>query len=327
MVNVSFSNATTVNQSEDELTKLERRIGGLPKEIDKNKVGHYGLGKPSTQAEIDGWDIDIRPDGKGLPEGSGSAYDGEEIYQNKCAVCHGEFGEGVGRWPKLAGGFDTLEEDRPEKTVGSYWPYASTLWDYIHRAMPFQQPQSLSNNEVYSLTAYVLYMNDIIDDDFTIDKTNLHTIEMPNKDGFFEDVRPDSVNTICMKDCKDKNSIKVTWDASDLGVTPVAHLQDEPAKLAPKANSKPENLAGKKVYDGACGVCHNSGIAGAPTIKSNIKDWNARVAQGNEVLFLHAIKGFQGDKGMMPAKGGQMHLSDEDVKAAVLYMVSEGSSK
>ena len=173
------------------------------------EAGQYGIGKPATAEEIAGWDIDIRPDGKGLPPGSGSVEDGEMMYEAKCASCHGSFGEGVGRYPILSGGEGTLTEPRPEKTVGSFWPYASTLWDYIHRAMPFTQPQSLSDDEVYAITAYVLYLNDLVEDDFVLTPETFTSIEMPNQDGFFLDDRPDTSNTTCMKDCKDPASVKI----------------------------------------------------------------------------------------------------------------------
>lgn len=316
--------ATKPSKTLANLSQTELRIGGTPRKLDTTHVGYYGVGQPATPDEIAGWDIDIRPDGKGLPSGSGSAADGEEIYQAKCSSCHGVFGEGSGRWPKLAGGFGTLAEDRPEKTVGSYWPFASTLWDYIHRAMPFTQPQSLSNDEVYALTAYVLYLNDIIDEDMELNAQNLASVEMPNKDGFFTDTRPDSPNTLCMSDCKDPSSIKITWDASDLGVTPVEHLQqaDEGAEEAPSKPAEPMNQAGAKVYNTACGVCHNNGVAGAPVLLDNLADWKKRAAQGVDVVVGHAIGGFTGEKGMMPAKGGQMQLSDEEVKAAVMHMLA-----
>jgi cytochrome c len=306
------------------LSPTEIRIGGTPREIDTTREGYYKVGTPATPEEIAGWDIDIRPDGTGLPPGSGSAVDGEDLYQDKCASCHGVFGEGSGRWPKLAGGFDTLNEDRPEKTVGSYWPYASTLWDYIHRAMPFTQPQSLSDDEVYALTAYVLYMNDIIDEELVLNAQNLASVEMPNKDGFFIDPRPDSPNTLCMSNCREPDSIKITWDASDLGVTPIAHLSqdDEGADDEPDSPINEQNQAGAKVYNTACGVCHNSGVAGAPMLADNLSDWQKRAAQGVDVVVDHAINGYSGDKGMMPAKGGQMHLSDEEVKAAVMHMLT-----
>ena len=116
-----------------------------------------GLGRAATNNEIKAWDIDIRPDGKGLPVGSGSVIIGEELYTDNCASCHGDFGEGIDRWPELAGGFDTLDSEDPVKTVGSYWPYLSTVWDYVHRAMPFGNAQSLNNDEVYAITAYIYY--------------------------------------------------------------------------------------------------------------------------------------------------------------------------
>ena len=306
------------NKKLSSLSQIELRTGGTPREIDSTRVGFYNVGKPATTEEIAGWDIDIRPDGTGLPPGSGSAVDGEDIYQEKCASCHGEFGEGAGRWPKLAGGLGTLSEDRPEKTVGSYWPYASTLWDYIHRAMPFTQPQSLSNDEVYALTAYVLYMNDIVDEEMELNAQNLASVEMPNKDGFFIDTRPDSTNTLCMSDCKDPESIKITWDASDLGVTPVAHLKQGDEVVPAEAI----NQAGAKVYSTACVVCHNSGVGGAPILINNVADWQKRASQGVDVVVGHAIDGYSGEKGMMPAKGGQMHLSDEEVRAAVMHMLT-----
>ena len=111
-------------------------------------AGHFGYGENASAEMIAGWDIDVRPDGVGLPPGGATAEDGELLYDEMCASCHGAFGEGVGRYPILAGGEDTLAESRPEKTVGSFWPYASTLWDYTHRAMPFTEPESLSDEEV-----------------------------------------------------------------------------------------------------------------------------------------------------------------------------------
>lgn len=177
-------------------------------------------GRLAVPEEVAAWDIDIRPDGQGLPKASASAADGEELYYERCAACHGEFGEGVDRWPVLMGGFDTLAEDRPEKTVGSYWPYTSTLWDYIHRAMPFGEAQSLSDEEVYALSLYVLYMNDIVDLDQVYDQDSFAAIEMPNADGFFmPDPRPDTaMQQPCMQDCD--TPTKVIGKARILDVTP-----------------------------------------------------------------------------------------------------------
>jgi cytochrome c len=184
----------------------------------------YGLGRPATDAEIAAWDIDIRPDGQGLPEGQGTPLEGEEIYAEQCAVCHGDFGEGVDRWPILVGGFDTLTEDRPVKTIGSYWPFASTVWDYVHRAMPFGEAQSLSDDEVYAIVAYLLYMNDIIEDEEAVlSRETFADVEMPNADGFIPDDRPDMATLQqgepCMRDCTDA-PLKVIMRARVLDVTP-----------------------------------------------------------------------------------------------------------
>lgn len=178
-----------------------------------------GIGTPVGPEIIAGWDIDVRPDGHGLPEGQGSVIDGEEIYMDQCAACHGEFGEGDGRYPVLMGGYDTLTSPDPQKTVGSYWPYATTLFDYIRRAMPFGAAQTLTPDELYAVSAYVLFMNDIIDEEATLDADSLAAIEMPNKDGFIlPDPRPDVQRTACMKDCKDKPTVKSY--ARKIAVTP-----------------------------------------------------------------------------------------------------------
>ncbi len=147
----------------------------------------------SAPEEVKAWDIDVRPDGQGLPQGKGKVADGETIYAEQCAACHGDFGEGVDRWPVLAGGRDTLKSDDPVKTIGSYWPYLSTVYDYVNRAMPFGNAQSLKPDEVYALTAYLLYMNDIVDDDqFELSNKNFTKIRMPNEKNFTDDARPDT---------------------------------------------------------------------------------------------------------------------------------------
>lgn len=184
--------------------------------------GQLGLGREALPQEVAAWDIDVRPDGQGLPPGKGTVAQGEEKFAEQCAACHGDFGEGVDRWPVLAGGRDTLKSDNPVKTVGSYWPFLSTVFDYVHRAMPFGYAQSLSNNEVYALTAYILYLNDIVDDDFELSKENFTEVKMPNEANFFDDPRPDTALVTqkepCMKDCK--SEVKVTGTARVLDVTP-----------------------------------------------------------------------------------------------------------
>ena len=182
----------------------------------------FNLGKLATKEEIAGWDIDVRPDGLGAPIGSGTALIGEEIYTEQCAACHGDFGEGADRWPALVGGEDSLASHDPEKTTGSYWPYASTMYDYIYRAMPYGVAQSLSHDETYEIVAYLLYMSDIIDEDFVLSEKNIGEIEMPNRNGFLlPDPRPDIINTNglpCMKNCN--VSTNVIGRARDIDVTP-----------------------------------------------------------------------------------------------------------
>jgi len=183
-----------------------------------------GLGAPATPEEIKGWDIDVRPDGHGLPPGSGTAAKGEEIFQAQCATCHGEFGEGKDRWPTLAGGHGSLTHDRPEKTIGSFWPYASTIFDYVKRAMPFGNAQSLSDDEIYSITAYLLQVNDVIKDpNFELNAKTIADIKMPNANGFYDDDRETAEKGFwnrkpCMKDCK--TEAKVLNRARVLDVTP-----------------------------------------------------------------------------------------------------------
>ena len=185
----------------------------------------YNLGREALPEEVAAWDIDVRPDGKGLPVGSGDVYTGEEIWIDKCASCHGDFAEGSGRWPVLAGGIDTLDSERPVKTIGSYWPYLSTVYDYVNRAMPFGNAQSLTDDEVYALTAYILYSNDIVDDEFTLTNDNFLDVQMPNAGNFYPDDRVEvemplfSVQA-CMSDCKP--SVEITMLAAVVDVTPEA---------------------------------------------------------------------------------------------------------
>jgi cytochrome c len=184
------------------------------------------VGRPALPEEIAAWNIDVRPDGKGLPPGRGTAKQGEAIFQERCAACHGEFGEGLGRWPELAGGQGSLTGERPFKTIGSFWPYASSVFDYIRRAMPFGNPQSLTPDEVYAVVAYVLSLNDVITDEgFELDAQTLPGIRLPNAAGFFDDDREVSerafwAGAACMHDCKAE--VHITGRASVLDVTPDA---------------------------------------------------------------------------------------------------------
>ena len=156
----------------------------------------FGLGQPATAEEIAGWDIDVAADGTGLPPGSGSVQDGEALFARLGAGCHGAKGEGTDIAPALVGGIGSLNTDQPIKTVGSYWPYAPTMFDFIRRAMPADNPQSLTPDEVYALCAYLLYLNGIVPEDAVMDAQTLPQVVMPNHAGFTSpDPRPDVFNT------------------------------------------------------------------------------------------------------------------------------------
>jgi len=150
----------------------------------------YGVGRPATEQDVRSLGVTVAPDGKGLPEGSGTAVEGRVLFAQRCAKCHGEKAEGdVG--PALVGGRGTLATAKPRKTVGSFWPYATTLWDYIHRAMPFNEPGALNSSQVYAAAAYILYINEIVGEKDVLNAKTLPKIRMPNRDGFVADPRPD----------------------------------------------------------------------------------------------------------------------------------------
>ena len=149
-----------------------------------------GVGRPPTAVELKAIDIEVLPDGRGLPSGSGTAERGKTIYANRCVSCHGATGK-EGPQDVLVGGRGTLASAKPLKTVGSYWPYATTLWDYINRAMPFDHPGTLPADDVYATTAYLLYLNGIVGERDVLDAAALPRVRMPNRDGFVPDSRPD----------------------------------------------------------------------------------------------------------------------------------------
>ncbi|MDA8829701.1 c-type cytochrome [Planktomarina temperata] len=232
-----------------------------------------GLGRAALPAEIAAWDWDINAKGDGLPVGSGDALDGEEIFAEKCAACHGDFAEGIDNWPKLAGGADTLDHEDPLKTVGSYWPHLTTAYDYIKRSMPYGNAGTLSDDEVYAIVAYILYSNDLIEDDYVLSDENFMDFEMPNANGFIVDDRAEAEYAIwsgepCMTDCKD--SVEITMRALVLDVTPEldtnAGATEASASAAPEAAPEPEApaidmelaAAGEKVFK-KCKSCHQVG--------------------------------------------------------------------
>ena len=150
----------------------------------------YGVGRTPTAEDLKAWDLTIPPDGQGLPPGRGTAALGKAVFIRKCASCHGEKGEDA-KYYVLVGGRDTLGTDKPLKTVGSFWPYATTLWSYINRSQPLDAPGSLTPDEVYAVAAYLLHLNGIIGEQDVLDARTLPAVKMPNRDGFVSDPRPD----------------------------------------------------------------------------------------------------------------------------------------
>ena len=173
-------------------------VSGLP--VQAQAQSHYGIGRTATDAEIAGWNIDVGGNGGNLPPGSGGVAHGREVFEQQCAACHGAKGEG-GVGDRLVGGQGTLTTSKPVQTVGSYWPYAPTLFDYIRRAMPQSAPESLGNDDVYAVSAYILHLNGLIPAETTLDAGALRAIKMPNRNMFVGDPRPDVKNPACETDC------------------------------------------------------------------------------------------------------------------------------
>ena len=294
----------------------------------------FGLGRPALPEEIAAWDVAVLPDGTGLPEGSGDVFTGDEVFAEKCATCHGDFAEGIDNWPVLAGGEGSLKDRRPVKTIGSYWPHLSTVWDYIHRSMPFGAAQTVTPDEAYAITAFLLYSNGIVEDDFVLSKENFTSITMPNADGFYPDDRAESEYTTfsgeaCMTDCAAE--VKVTKRAVTLNVTPtdpdgrpagtlpnpdpaVDEAAAAPAETATDAAPEthaagpdPELVeAGAKIFK-KCAACHKVG-EGAK---------NATGPMLNGILGRAAgtVEGFKYSKAMADAGAGGLVWSDENLHA------------
>jgi hypothetical protein len=181
---VKIDNGPYIGVSRESLDALDAFRSGATASTQK-----YRLGRPAHESEITAWDVDIMPDGHGLPVGSGTVAAGALIYAQQCAACHGKKGEGVPPYLALS------ERESSDRTIGSYWPYASTLFDYVRRTMPFDTPGSLTNDDVYALTSYLLHMNGIISADDVMDATSLPRVAMPNANGFILDDRESSNTT------------------------------------------------------------------------------------------------------------------------------------
>ncbi len=288
--------------------------------------GGYGIGRAAHSEEVAAWDIDVRPDGQGLPEGRGDVWTGEEVYVENCAMCHGDFGEAVGRWPVLAGGHNTLDREDPVKTIGSYWPYLSTVFDYVNRAMPFGNAQSLTPDEVYAITAYLLNVNDLVEDDFELSHENFADVRLPNEGNFFMDDRPEAELAVftrepCMENCKD--TVEITMHASVLDVTPqdtadeaASAAQEEPAQVAaPEVDADADAAAPAATVDVAaldpalvaegetvfrkCSACHQVGEGAVNRVGPHLNDVFGRAAGGLEDFRYSSVMADAGASGMV----------------------------
>ena len=343
-----------------------------PYSVNTQDTKNYNAGREATKTEIVAWDKDVHYDYDGLPEfdmkhgkvildengkpkkAEGSVEWGAELYDAQCVMCHGDFGSGGKGYPTLAGGTKaTLKTQRlnpadehpnpdaPVKTIGSYWPYASTLFWYIQDSMPFPHPKSLSNSETYAITAYLLSLNAIeyegeeLDDEFVLDKEKLSKIKMPNEDGFYPEVNTPNdpkqgvknmtallsdpkiygTGTRCMKDCikEDVNNLllKIKVDLTANVNEPVSTVRDLPKVDASTV------LPGQAEYEAKCSACHSNVELGAPVVDN--KDALAKVVEkGIDAVYNNALNGVNA----MPPKGGHMDTSDEEIKKIVDYMIN-----
>ncbi len=311
---------------------------------DASKINN---GRVPTANELAAWDKDIMPDGTGLPEGSGSVEEGEEIYDAKCVMCHGDFGSGGGGYPALSKGnaYDlqkTLTNNRvndpdadgPTRVFGSYWPQVSTLYWYIKDGMPHPFSKSLSADEVYALTAYVLNINEFeidgveVDDEYVLDREKLLKVKMPNVDGFEPNIDgPNALDRVrayyanatnfgaqnlkqgaerCMSNCQEASVKVIHINGGIRGfLPPMSDVRDLPATQEVKIDVK-------EAYKNTCAMCHDSYLAPGSA------EWKPFLAEGMDVVYKKAIHGTEGG---MPAKGGT-DLSDSNFKTVVDYITS-----
>ena len=345
------------------------RANGIETAYHYNQQSTKGVsfGREATANEIKAWDIDALPDGSGLPEGEGSVEEGDELYEAQCASCHGDFGSGGNGYPQLTGGNQSKDEngvvetlknqrvygstDAPKRTIGTYWPVPTTLFTYIRDAMPYATPKSLTNNEVYAITAYLLAQDGIkidgveLDEEYVLNAEKLSKVVLPNRNGFYPDIdgmngtdpienvrafyadRANSIGsgTRCMTDCKDPGGldgkteasvVKIKYEMADV-VPPYTTVRDLPPETDDGSISKAE-----KMYNESCKLCHETDMMGAPAV-GDIDVWRSLMEQGMDKVVYNAVNGMGG----MPAKGGNEDLLPSDVKLIVEWMVDSSKEK
>ena len=317
-------------------------------------VAHYGYGTVPTAAQIAGWSIAVLPNGEGLPPGHGTVDHGADVYSEQCAACHGTFGEGVDRYPKLATD-SSLIGNQPTKAVGNYWPYATTLWDYINRAMPFPAPHSLPPDDVYAITAYILNLNNIVGSDFVADQNTLPKVVMPNRNGFIlKDPRPDTAAKDCMANCRDPASVKILSSAEGGDLTPKddgsARYDEAEIKLArgktmqrflrvagaaavvllaaasgaTPANAQDASKGQVLAFDrakGNCLACHTmKGGDVASNVGPELSGMKAKFPDAKELAAIISDEETRNPQTVMPAFGKNYILNDKDIKDIVAFL-------
>lgn len=340
-----------------------------PYYVNTQDVKDYNIGRAPTQKEIAVWNVDVRPDGTGLPEydtkhgepvlgddgkpkkAQGTVEQGNDLYDAQCAMCHGDFGSGGKGYPRLSGGTkeslkiqrlnpadENPNPDTPIRTIGSYWPFASTLYWYIQDSMPFPHPKSLTNSETYAITAYLLSVNGIkyegedMDDEFVLDKEKLMKVVMPNHDGFYPEVdtkdprqgvknmtailsnpKVYGTGTKCMKDCikEDMQSLlmKINVDLAANSTQPISVVRD-----LPKVDASSLKV-GQADYESNCASCHGNAAIGAPVVGDKAA-WSKVTAKGMDKVYHNAINGINS----MPPKGGT-DFSEDKIKEIIGYMI------
>jgi len=337
-----------------------KRANGIQTAYRYNEQSTKGVnfGRVPTANEIAAWDIDALPDGTGLPEGEGSVEEGDELFETQCASCHGDFGGGGNGYPQLAGGNQDKDKngivitlknqrlkpgmDAPKRTVGTYWPVATTLFTYIRDAMPYATPKSLSANETYAITAYILAQNGIeidgeeMDDEYVLNAEKLKKVVLPNRNGFYPNIdgptgpadvkaffadraKNIGMGTRCMSNCKDPGMdgkteatvMKIGYEMKDV-VPPYAYARDLPPEVEDKSVSKAERL-----YNENCKVCHATDAMGAPAV-GDAEAWHEVAAKGFDKVLYNAVNGVGG----MPPKGGNEDLKPSDLKEMVEFMIN-----
>ena len=369
---VSSALASSKEMSVDGAVKYPTKDGKYTSYyLNTQEVKDYNIGRTPTKREITAWDVDVKPDGTGLPQfdmkngevvlgddgkpkkAQGSVELGNELYDAQCVMCHGDFGTGGKGYPRLAGGtkeslkiqrLNPADEhpnpDTPIRTIGSYWPYVSTLYWYVQDSMPFTHPKSLTNSETYALTAYLLSINGItyegveLDDEFVLDKEKLTKIVMPNHDGFYPEVDTKDpkqgvknmtallsdpkiygTGTRCMKDCI-KEDIQNLLMKINIDLTANSNQPMSVVRSLPTAENKVPQSFGQKIYEESCATCHGNPALGAPVL-GNKEAWAKVVSKGVEKVYHNGINGINS----MPPKGGT-DLNDEQIKEVIDYMIN-----